>query len=571
MTQWRQWFPFLQWPRPNRRTARGEIVAGLTVSMLVVPQSMAYAALAGMPLITGVYAAFLPALVALLWSASPRLSVGPTALTSLLVMASLSGLAPPASADWVALAVWLAILSGIFQCLFGAAQFGWILNLVSAPVLTGFTQAAALLIIAAQFRALVGLEGEWHWAQGLANLNLQSTAFGLGTLIFLVLGKRLAPKAPTLMIAIVAAGAISFASNFAASGGAVVGALPSGFPNFYWPTLPHLPTLVGLLLPGMVIALVSFLETAASAKVENQRAGTVWNGNQDLIGQGLAKITSGLVGSFPTSSSFSRSAINLYSGAKSGWATLVTIVAVMAVLLWLTPALYHIPSAALAGVVIAAIVGLLKPWEFVRLWRLFPVEAITMAVTFGVTLVTAPQIYWGILAGVMLGLIDFLHQRLHPRIVEVGLHPDGSLRDRHLWQLPCLAPNLYALRLDAALDFAAASSFERNLSNFLLAHPDTRHVCLFAQPINRIDATGLEIFAATFALLCRRGITLHVSGLKLPVETALRRAGLLPDTHYLKVYRSDTEALAQLSQLSTVSGTTPVFAPVPGMDKDDGL
>lgn len=550
MKQWKRWFPFLQWPRPDLQTTREEIAAGLTVAMLVVPQSMAYAALAGMHLITGVYAAFLPALVALLWSASPRLSVGPTALTSLLVMASLSGLAPPASAQWVVLAVWLALLSGILQSLLGVAQFGWILNLVSAPVLTGFTQAAALLIIGAQFHALVGLDGAWNWAKGFQNINIHATAFGLGTLVFLILGKRWVPKAPTLMIAIVATAAISFASNFAANGGAVVGPLPSGFPSVVWPTLPPLSTLGALVLPAMVIALVSFLETAASAKVENQRASRVWNANQDLIAQGLAKITSGLMGSFPTSSSFSRSAINLYSGAKTGWATLVTILAVMAVLLWLTPALYHIPLPALAGVVIAAIFGLLKPWEFVRLWRLFPLEAITMAVTFGVTLITAPQIYWGILAGVMLGLIDFLHQRLHPRIIEVGLHPDGSLRDRHLWQLPCLAPHLYALRLDAALDFASASSFERNLFDFLLAHPDTRHVCVFAHPINRIDATGVDIFGATYALLRGRGITLHLSGMKLPVEAALRRAGLLADTPYLKVYRSDTEALAQLSQLS---------------------
>ena len=571
MTQWSRWFPFLQWPRPDLQTARGEIVAGLTVSMLVIPQSMAYAALAGMPLITGVYAAFLPALVALLWSASPRLSVGPTALTSLLVMASVSGLAPPTSAEWVTLVVWLSLLSGIFQCLFGLARFAWILNLVSAPVLTGFTQAAALLIIGAQLHTLMGLQGTWHWSLGLANVNAPSAAFGLGTLAFLILGKHWAPKAPTLMVAIVATGAISVASNFAASGGAVVGALPSGFPGFYWPTLPPLQTLGALVLPAMVVALVSFLETAASAKVDNQRAGKLWDGDQDLIAQGLAKIASGFVGSFPTSSSFARSAINLYAGAKTGWATLVSILAVMVVLLWLTPALYHIPSAALAGVVIAAIIGLVKPWELVRLWRVFPVEAITMAVTFAVTLLTAPQIYWGILAGVMLGLIGFLHQRLHPRIVEVGLHPDGSLRDRHLWQLPSLAPNLYALRIDAALDFAAASSFEQNLFSYLLVHPETRHVCLFAHPINRIDATGVEKFSSIYNLLFSRGITLHLSGLKFPVEAALRRAGLLSGSPYLKVYRSDSEALAQLSRLSSASSTTPATMPVRVTAKDGGL
>jgi SulP family sulfate permease len=570
MTPWARWFPFLRWPRPELNTVRGEFSAGLTVSMLVIPQSMAYAAVAGMPLITGVYAAFLPALVALLWGASPRLSVGPTALTSLLVMASLSGLAPPASAQWVTLAVWLALLSGLLQLVLGLARCGWILNLVSSPVLTGFTQAAALLIIGAQLPALVGVAGPWHWGQGIPDLNLQSTAFGLASLAFIYFGSRLAPKAPTLMIAMVAAGSISYASDFSARGGAVIGALPSGFPSFYWPTLPTLQTLGNLILPAMVIALVSFIETAASAKVENQRAKAVWDGDQDLIAQGLAKITAGLIGCFPTSASFSRSAVNLYAGAKTGWATLVTIATVMVVLLWLTPALYHLPSAALAGVVVAAVMGLLHPWRLVRVGRIFPVEAVTMAVTFGVTLVAAPHVYWGILAGVMLGLIDFLHQRLHPRIVEVGLHPDGSLRDRYLWQLPCLAPHLYALRLDAALDFAAASSFERSIYDFLLHHPDTKHVCLFAHPINRVDATGVEVFASTYALLSGRGITLHLSGMKLPVETVLRRAGLLPDEPYLKVYRSDAQALAQLSMLAASAWTAAEPAQTPATGKDEG-
>jgi SulP family sulfate permease len=299
----------------------------------------------------------------------------------------------------------------------------------------------------------------------------------------------------------------------------------------------------------MVITLVSFLETASSAKVENQLERKPWNDNQDLIAQGLAKIASGVTGSFPTSSSFSRSAINLYAGAKTGWATVVTVAMVLAVLLWLTPALYHVPSAVLSAVVVAAVSSLFKPNSFIQLWRVLPMEAATMGITFMVTLLTVPRIYWGVLSGVMLSLIAFLHQRLHPRIIEVGPHPDGSLRDRHLWKLPPLSENLYALRLDAALDFAAASSFERNVSDYLTKHPETRHVCLFAQPINRIDATGVDVFSAMRMDLKLRRIALHISGMKLPVEEVLVRAGQLRADALLHLYRTDSEAVDHFAVL----------------------
>jgi SulP family sulfate permease len=149
----------------------------------------------------------------------------------------------------------------------------------------------------------------------------------------------------------------------------------------------------------------------------------------------------------------------------------------------------------------------------------------------------------------LLALSHFLYQRLHPRIIEVGLHPDGSLRDRHLWQLPPLAPQLYALRMDAALDFATARSFERAIVEHLAAHPGTQHVCLLAQPINRIDATGIEVVAKLCAQLRRQGITLHISGLKLPVETPLRRANALPPGPLLRLYRTEGELLAALAKL----------------------
>lgn len=556
ITSLRRWFPFLGWPRPDRHTLSNELGAGVTVGLMVIPQGVAYAALAGMPLVTGIYASMLPALVAVLWSSSTRLSVGPTALTCLLVASSLTGLAAPGSAEWINLAVWLALLSGLLQVVLGCVRFGWLLNVVSSPVLMGFTQAAAVLILASQIPALLGFRSSWSHLFTQPGLHALAAAFGLGSLAALVLAKRFVPRFPAVVLVVLAASALSAATGFEAGGGRVVGTLASGLPSLYIPSLLPWPALSQLVVPVLVITLVSFLETASSAKVESQREGHRWNQDQDLIGQGLAKLASGLCGAFPTSSSFSRSALNLYAGARTGWATIVSVIVVLLALLFLTPVLHQVPQSVLAAVVVAAIYGLLKPASLTRVWRVSRVEALIAAITFAITVLSAPNLYWGVIAGLLMSLSHFLYQRLHPRIIEVGLHPDGSLRDRHLWKLPPLAPHVYALRMDAELDFASASEFERAIVEHLATSHQVQHVCLFAHPINRIDATGVERFGQVRHMLAGRGIALHISSLKLPVETVLRQAGEIQEEPLLKLYRTDAELLLAMSQPTPVQALT---------------
>ena len=424
-----QLLPFLRWPRPTAGLLRGEALAGLTVGLMVIPQGVAYAVLAGMPPVTGIYASILPALMAVLFSASPRLSVGPTALTSLLVGAGLSGLAMPGSPQWVQLALWLALLSGLLQLALGFMRFGWLLNLVNSPVLTAFTQAAAVLIVSSQLPDLLGLQPERApWTQGLG-WHLPSLAFGLGSLLLLLAARRWRPTFPTVLLVVLGAAGLSRWLGFDTQGGQVVGALPVGLPRLALPELPAPHLLAQLVLPTLVITLVSFLETASSAKVDNERRGTRWNQDQDLIGQGLGKLAAGLSGAFPTSASFSRSALNLYAGARTGWATLFSSAVVLLALWVFIPVLRYVPQAVLAAIVVAAVLGLIKPREFMRLWRVARVEAVIALLTFLITLAVSPQLYWGVLAGVLMSLSYFLYQRLHPRIIEVGLHPDGSLRD----------------------------------------------------------------------------------------------------------------------------------------------
>ncbi len=549
IAQLARYLPALGWPRPTAALLRGELLAGITVALMVIPQGVAYAALAGMPLVSGVYAALWPALVAVLLSSSHRLSVGPTALTSLLVGASLAPLAQPGSAEWVAMAAWLALMSGALQVLLGVGRFGWLLRLVSSPVLTGFTQAAAILIALSQLAPLLGL-GAHRWTAlftGDARPDPGTLAFGAATMAMLWTGKRFAPRFPTTMVVVAVAAIASASIGFEAHGGAVVGALPSGLPGLVWPGLPSASTLGQLVMPALMVTLVSFLETASSAKVDNSRAGTLWNENQDLIGQGMAKVAAGLTGSFPTSSSFSRSAITLFAGAQTGWATIASVLVVAAALLVLMPVLHPVPQAVLAAVVLVAIVGIIKPRQFVTIARISRVEAGIALGTFALTLATAPAIYWGVLGGLLASLANYMVRDLHPRIIEVGLHADGSLRDRHLWQLPPLAPTLYALRMDAALDFASASELERAVAEALAARDDLTDVCVFAYPINRVDVNGAEAFGSIRLMLEARGIRLHVSALKLPAQQVLDRAGVLVPGPGLVMYRTDAEAVGAIA------------------------
>ena len=536
------WLPFLLWPRPDGSLLRNEALAGITVGLMLVPQGIAYASLAGMPLITGIYASMLPALIAVLFSASPRLSVGPTALTCLMISASLTGLAAPGSARWIELAMWLALLSGVLQIALGYLRSGWLLSLVNAPVLMAFTQGAAVLIIGSQLPAMLGFASGWAGLLTQPALHAPTLAFGLGAYAALLLARRLPKTVPTVLLLVVVTSAISAWSGFEGRGGAVIGDLPQGLPGLALPGWPGWEVLSQLLLPTLLITLVSFLETASSARVDSREQGQRWNRERDLIGHGLGKIAAGFSGAFPTSTSFSRSALNRYAGARTGWSVIFSVVVVGLALLF-TPALHHVPMAVLAAIVVAAVQGLIAPLEFLRVWKVSRVEAGIAVVTFAVTVASAPRLYWGVITGVVMALSHFLYMRLHPRIVEVGLHPDGSLRDRHVWNLPVLGPHTYALRMDAALDFATANDLERSITLHIVRHPDTRRVVLIAHPINWIDATGVETFGTLLGQLHAQGIALHLVGLKLPGEKVLKAAGFLDEHPLLKLHRTETEAL----------------------------
>lgn len=551
-----RWFPFLQWSRPTPATLGRDAWAGASVGLVLVPQAIAYATLAGMPAETGLYAAMLPAIVGALWGSAPLLAVGPVALTSLLTFGSLAPLAAPGSTQWVTLAVWLALYAGFVQLMLGVCRFGRIADLVSQPVVAGFINAAALIIIGSQLPDLLGLRGvTWQqWPAALSRSVVDvgtgpsSAVFGLGAVAALVVFKRMFPRWPGMLIVGVAGIVVSAGTGYEQRGGDVVGALAAGLPALALPPTLSLDQHRMLWPAAFILALVSFAEAMSSCRTLARKQQQPWDENQELVGQGLAKIASGLCGAFPVSGSFSRSALNLYAGAVSGWSSLFSTVCVLVTALFLVEWIYHLPSAVLAAMIIVPTVNLLEPSAFSRLLRISRDDALVMATTFVVTLLSLPYIHWGVFAGIATAMAAFLYRRSHPRIIEVSLHDDGTLRDRERFALPALAPGLLAVRIDGALNFLTAAPLERFVAARCTQSGAIKCVLLCASGMNDIDASGVETLQAIQRTLQDKGIVLYLSAVKKQVSDVLERAGMLaPGAPPLTLYPTDRDAVGALA------------------------
>jgi SulP family sulfate permease len=539
----RRLFPFLHWPRPTRKSLTRDLWAGLSVGLVLIPQAVAYASLAGMPAETGLYAALLPSIVGMLWGSSPLLAVGPVALTSLLTFGSLAPLATPGGAEWVGLAIWLALYAGIVQFALGAFRLGRIANLVSLPVMTGFINAAAIIIIVSQLPALTGIT-----ASGFSTPQvLLSTGFGCAALALLLVLKRLRPAFPGVLLVSALGIAASVWIDYAGRGGAVVGAIRAGLPLLTLPPPIPLASHQELWPAALVLALISFTEAMSSCRVLSRRRNERWNENQELIGQGLAKVAGGFTGAFPVSGSFSRSALNLYVGAESAWSTLFATLCVLLSLLFLTDLIQHLPRAVLAAMIMMPVFSLLDLRAFRRIFAVSRLDGLIATVTFAVTLFSMPRLHWGVLAGVVLTMGAFLYRRTEPRIIEVSLHTDGTLRDRGRFQLPPLAPDLLAVRIDAALNFLTAAALQRFINDHCRDHPHVRRVLLCASGINDIDTTGTDALTQLQAGLDAEGVTLYLSAVKKQVAEMLEKSGFGAALGAERFFATDNAALAALT------------------------
>ncbi len=556
MKSWiRRLLPFTQWPRPSAQSLRKDAFAGITVGLVLIPQAIAYATLAGMPPVTGLYAALLPSVVGILWGSSALLAVGPVALTSLLTYAALHPLAEPESGQWAVLAIWLALYAGLIQFLLGAFRLGVIANFISNAVITGFINAAALIILLSQVPALLGLEGQ-NFSAALAGLQrhladadaarLWTLAFGLGSIALLWLQKRFAPRLPGVLVVCVVGIAVSALFSYQALGGNVVGLIPAGLPAPQWPPSLTLEQHRALLPAAVIIALISFTEAMASARTLPNPDGRLWNQNQELVGQGLAKITSGLSGAFPVSGSFSRSALNLYVGATSGWSALFAALCTLVCLLFFTGYLQHLPRAVLAAIIIVPVLNLIQPKAFLHLFRTSRDDGVVAVATFIATLIAVPYLHWGVLTGFLLAMVFFLYRRAHPRLIELGLDPAGTLRDRTLNGLPPIAPGVLSLRLDASLTYITAPLMDRFIRERLQKETDLRVILICASAVNDMDATGADTLSQLHQDLQRRGIRLALSGVKKQVRDRLAHIGLLQRLGDDNLFVNNREAIVAL-------------------------
>jgi SulP family sulfate permease len=540
----------------NGGNIKHDLLAGITVSLVAIPQSLAYAQLAGVPAYYGLYAALLPTIVGAMFGSCRQLSTGPVAMTSLLTAASVAPLAAHGRDIFYSYVILLALISGLFQIAFGVMRVGVLLNFLSHPVLMGFINAAALIIGLSQLPALLGMsvQNSEHFLLDIGqvvahidSLHELSLAFGLAAIVMLVGFKRLAPKLPGVLITVVLLTIASYVFHYADLGGRVIGDIPRGFPDFSVPPMDWKATMA-LLPAGFVIALISFMEAMSSAKVIAIKTRQPWDQNKELIGQGLAKVVASFCQSMPVSGSFSRSALNLASDARTGLSSVISALFVMLTLLFLTPLLFHLPKPVLAAIIMMAVFGLINFRALANAWRAKRDDGIAAGVTFVATLAFAPNIQNGIVTGIMLSLALLLYRMMRPRIALLGLHSDSTLRDSERHNLPELHPQLGALRFDGALRFVNVAYFEDALLKLERENPEITHVLVKASGINDIDASGVEMLLNLIGRFKASGIELVFSGLKKQVADVMQRTGLIAVIGPENIFPTDKEALAALLQ-----------------------
>jgi len=553
----------MSWLKPfaiDTSTFKFDLIAGITVSLVAIPQSLAYAQLAGVPAYYGLYAALIPTIIGAVFGSSRQLSTGPVAMTSLLTAASIAPLAEHGTEWFYSLVILLALLSGLFQILFGVLRVGVLLNFLSHPVLMGFINAAALIIGLSQLPTMLGIPAQqsnhflldiWQVVTHIDTMHELSLGFGVAAITMLLALKKFAPKLPGVLITVVLLTWVSYAIGFSDMGGRVVGAIPQGLPTISLPPLDWHAS-ISLLPAAFVIALISFMEAMSSAKVIAIKTREPWDENKELVGQGMAKVAAAFCHSMPVSGSFSRSALNLASDAKTGLSSVISAVFVLLTLLFLTPLLFHLPKPVLAAIIMMAVIGLLNFPIIRKAWRANRDDGIASVITFVATLAFAPNIQNGILVGIILSLSLLLYRMMRPHIALLGLHQDGTLRDAQRHSLPRLHDRLGAMRFDGALRFVNVSYFENAILKLERDNPGIDHILIKGSGINEIDASGVEMLSNLITRFRSNGITLCFSGFKKQVQEVMDRTDLSQRIGLDNIFATDQEAFDKLHERGVI-------------------
>lgn len=529
-----RFLPAPRWARNYQRgNVRPDLVAGLTVAVLLIPQSMAYAALAGMPPEAGLYSSIVALLVYAALGTSNFISVAPVAIDSLLVAAAVGPIADGDVGIYVGVAGLLAVMSGLIQISLGALRLGALVNLLSAPVITGFTAAAAVTIAASQLKDLLGittdgpttnfLDTARATGSALDTIHAKTVLISVASLVFLVLARHLAPRFPAALMAVAASTAVVAMLHLDRSGVRTLGEVPGGLPT---PSLPPLNgTLLGQLAPAAVtIAVISYLESISTAKAFAAKRRQRVDPDAELVAVGAANVTAGLFSGFAVAGGFSRGAVNVRAGARTQLSGVFAAVTVLLALAFLTPLFSQLPKAVLAAIIIVAVATLVDLTAARRITRVRPADGLALLVTFVATLGLGVAIGLGV--GVAFSLVVFLARTARPHLVEVG-RVEGTSRYRNVERWPAHTdPRTAILRLDGPLYFADASFVEDKVHDLVRTRPELRHLFLVASAISQVDATGAELLIDLDRDLRESGIELHLITVRGPVRDTLDRSGL---------------------------------------------
>jgi len=566
-------FPFLYWIKElrNPKVLKADFIAGVTVAMVIVPQSMAYAQLAGLGPQYGLYASFLPVMIAALMGSSRQLSTGPVAVVSLLTAAALGEVVTDTS-SYVLYASLLALIVGLFQFTLGVLRMGFITNFLSHPVISGFTNAAAIIIGASQLSRVLGIRvinsSDTDWASACQPLTLMErleTAGGKGlhticnadqnyetiwrlfeaaiyyahvptvamavmSLLVMVVLKQFFPRVPSILTVVVISTVVSFLIGYEGMGGAIVSSIDvSGVVSFQMPSFDF-KVMGTLFVYAITISLIGFMEAISVAKSMATKTKQRLDVNQELIGQGLSNVVSSFFQGYAVSGSFSRSAVNSSAGAVTGFSSVVTAVIVGLTLLWLTPLLYHLPQATLAAIIVMAILHLINFAPIRHAWKVEKHDGVVGALTFVLTLIFAPHLENGIAFGIIMSLGLFLYRTMQPRFSEFSAR-DGSkffisVTDNDEDESKDESVNAVKIvKFSGSLYFANAAYFENKMLELIANNREQlKYIIVDVTGINQIDASGEEVLSSLVELCSISGIEILFARAE-GIEAVLRRSG----------------------------------------------
>ena len=560
---WLPSLPILQWgSQYNQESLSNDLVAALIVTVMLIPQSLAYALLAGLPPEVGLYASVAPLLVYAVLGSSRVLAVGPVAVVSLMTAAAVGEHAAAGTHAYWQVAITLAFLSGTMLLVMGLLRLGFLANFLSHPVISGFISASGLLIAASQMKTILGVKAEGHnfvelvyaLVQQLAHAHALTVVVGVAATLFLfwvrsglkpVLRKAgvgdkaagVAAKAgPVLAIALTTV--LAWSQDWGGQGMKLVGTVPQGLPPLTLP-LWDLALWREMLVPALLISVVGFVESVSVGQTLAAKRRQRIEPDQELVALGASNVAAALSGGFPVTGGFARSVVNFDAGAVTPAAGVYTAVGITLASLFLTPALYYLPQATLAATIIVAVLSLVDFGMLRSTWRFSKLDFMAVATTLFATL--AAGVETGLVLGVVVSLALFLLRASRPHIATVGLMP-GTEHFRNVQRHPVrVSPRLVCLRVDASMFFANARAIEDRINAEVAARPELRHVLLQCSAVNDIDASALESLHAIATRLHDSGIALHFSEIKGPLMDKLKPTDFLQTLHgrvFLTTYQA---------------------------------